>query len=224
MRPPAARRVPTAIRTAPVVLAAPFVATLIATILGGSPAMADDRATETAVLGGGCFWCIEAVFEEVAGVHDAESGYAGGHDPDPDYQSVCSGETGHAEVVKISFDPARISYAEILTIFFGVHDPTTLNRQGADVGTQYRSIILTQGEQQRAVAEQVIADLEREQVFDRPIVTEVQPLQRYHPAEPYHQDYFARNPAQGYCQVVIAPKLAKFRQQYAEHLRPGAGE
>ncbi len=224
MRQPVAGPIPPVGRRAPLALATVLAATVIAISPGGSPAMAADRATETAVLGGGCFWCIEAVFEEVAGVHDAESGYAGGHDPDPDYQSVCSGETGHAEVVKITFDPARISYAEVLTIFFGVHDPTTLNRQGADVGTQYRSIILTQGEQQRAVAEQVIADLEREQVFDRPIVTEVEPLQEYHPAEPYHQDYFARNPAQGYCQVVIAPKLAKFREQYAEHLRPGAGE
>ncbi len=186
---------------------------------GGLPVMAAESRTETAVVGGGCFWCIEAVFEEVAGVQDAESGYAGGHVPDPDYHAVCSGETGHAEVVKITYDPAVISYQEILLIFFGVHDPTTLNRQGADVGTQYRSIILTADAAQKAAAETVIGDLERDQVFDRPIVTEVEPLTDYYSAEPYHQDYFARNPAQGYCQVVIAPKLAKFRKAYAEHLR-----
>ena len=188
-------------------------------IAGGSSAMAADSKTEVAVLGGGCFWCIEAVFEEVAGVHDAESGYAGGHVVDPDYHAVCSGETGHAEVVKITYDPDVISYEEILLVFFGVHDPTTPDRQGADVGTQYRSIILTADAAQKAAAEKVIGDLERDQVFDRPIVTEVEGLEEYYPAEPQHQDYFARNPAQGYCQVVIAPKLAKFRKEYTEHLR-----
>jgi len=181
--------------------------------------MAADSKTEVAVLGGGCFWCIEAVFEEVAGVRDAESGYAGGHVVDPGYHAVCSGETGHAEVVKITYDPDVISYEEILLVFFGVHDPTTPNRQGADVGTQYRSIILTADAAQKAAAEKVIGDLERDQVFDRPIVTEVEGLEEYYPAEPQHQDYFARNPAQGYCQVVIAPKLAKFRKEYTEHLR-----
>jgi len=209
-------------RTSRIILAA-----LVAAVTGASPlvtpggaqtmAASSDRAVAT--VGGGCFWCIEAVFEEVAGVIDAESGYAGGHEPDPDYRSVCEGDTGHAEVVQVTYDPAVISYEEILLIFFGVHDPTTPNRQGADVGPQYRSIILYHDEQQHAAAEKVIADLERDQVFDRPIVTEVVPLQAYYRAEDYHQDYFARNPAQGYCQVVIAPKLAKFRKEYAEHLR-----
>ena len=172
-----------------------------------------------AVLGGGCFWCMEAVYSEVAGVLDAESGYAGGEAADPGYREVCSGDTGHAEVVKVVFDPAVISYEEILLIFFGVHDPTTPNRQGADVGTQYRSIILYQDEAQRDAAQQIIGDLERDQVFDAPIVTEVTELERYFAAEPIHQDYFANNPSQGYCQVVIAPKLAKFRREYRERLK-----
>ena len=182
---------------------------------GGSPAM----NVKTAVLGGGCFWCIEAVYEEVAGVLDAESGYAGGHEADPDYRAVTSGATGHAEVVKVTFDAQVISYEEILLIFFGVHDPTTRNRQGADVGPQYRSIILWDDEAQREAAERIIGDLERDQVFARPIVTEVAPLGDYYRAEQYHQDYFRKNPAQGYCQVVIAPKLATFRQQFADRLR-----
>jgi peptide-methionine (S)-S-oxide reductase len=195
------------------------VVTVIATA-GGTPAMGSTNpGSETAILGGGCFWCIEAVYDEVAGVSRAESGYAGGDDPDPDYKKVCSGETGHAEVVKVVFDPSVISYEEILVIFFGVHDPTTLNRQGADVGTQYRSIILYGDEAQREAAERVIADLERDQVFDKPIVTEVKALGPYFRAEDYHQDYFARNTSQGYCQVVIAPKLAKFRKQYADQLK-----
>jgi len=188
---------------------------------GGATPMSGSNppTTATAVLGGGCFWCIEAVYEEVAGVLDAESGYAGGHTEDPDYRSVTSGETGHAEVVKVTYDPAVISYEEILLIFFGVHDPTTRDRQGADVGPQYRSIILPADDGQQAIAERVIGDLERDQVFERPIVTEVQPLSAYHRAEDYHQDYFRRNPAQGYCQVVIAPKLAKFRETYRDRLR-----
>lgn len=204
-----------------------FLMALSFVMVGGTFAMADNATPENAtpvspsvaVVGGGCFWCVEAVFDEVAGVLGAESGYAGGHTDDPDYRSVCSGETGHAEVVKVTFDPAVISYEEILLIFFGVHDPTTLNRQGADVGTQYRSIILTADEAQAAAAQQVIADLEKDRVFDKPIVTEVAPLGPYWRAEDYHQDYFASNPTQGYCQVVIAPKLAKFRKQYADKLR-----
>lgn len=188
---------------------------LIAAVAGGAPTM----NTETAVLGGGCFWCIEAVYEEVAGVLDAESGYAGGHVVDPDYRAVTGGETGHAEVVKVTFDPQVISYGEVLLIFFGVHDPTTRNRQGADVGPQYRSIILWADEAQRETAERIIGDLERDQVFARPVVTEVVPLDAYYRAEDYHQDYFRKNPAQGYCQVVIAPKLAKFRQHFADRLR-----
>ena len=195
---------------------------LIIACSGGFHTMASaetpsDRSV--AILGGGCFWCIEAVYAEVAGVLDAESGYAGGQMADPDYRAVCDGDTGHAEVVKVLFDPAVISYEEILLVFFGVHDPTTRNRQGADVGTQYRSIILYQDEAQHAAAQRVIGDLERDQVFDQPIVTEVVALQRYYAAEPYHQDYFASNPNQGYCQVVIAPKLAKFRREYRERLK-----
>lgn len=176
-------------------------------------------ARATAVLGGGCFWCIEAVFEEVAGVLDAVSGYAGGHTKDPDYRAVIGGRTGHAEVVEVTFDPAVISYEEILLIFFGVHDPTTRNRQGPDVGPQYRSVVLYADDTQRAVVERMIGDLERDEVFARPIVTEVAPLERFYRAEDYHQDYFRRNPTQSYCQVVIAPKLAAFRQKFADRLR-----
>ncbi len=199
-----------------------LLATAIMSCTGGFVLMASAETPadqSVAVLGGGCFWCMEAVYSEVAGVLDAESGYAGGEAADPEYREVCDGATGHAEVVKVIFDPAVISYEEILLIFFGVHDPTTLNRQGADVGTQYRSIILYQDEAQRDAAQQVIGDLERDQVFDKPIVTEVTELERYFAAEPFHQDYFANNPSQGYCQVVIAPKLAKFRQEYRERLK-----
>ena len=185
----------------------------------GAMEMTGSATPAIAVLGGGCFWCIEAVFAEVAGVLDAESGYAGGHTENPDYRAVTSGKTGHAEVVKLTFDPAVISYEDILLIFFSVHDPTTPNRQGADVGPQYRSIILTADDAQRRSVERVIGDLERDAVFDRPIVTEVKPLEAYYRAEDYHQDYFRRNPTQGYCQVVIAPKLAKFRQAFSERLK-----
>ncbi|MDD5718229.1 MAG: peptide-methionine (S)-S-oxide reductase MsrA [Candidatus Krumholzibacteria bacterium] len=176
-------------------------------------------ASSVAVLGGGCFWCLEAVFEATAGVLAVESGYAGGHAENPDYRAVCSGNTGHAEVVRISYDPAALSYQDILLIFFGVHDPTSVNRQGADVGTQYRSIILTTDADQRRIAEQLIGDLERDRVFDRRIVTEVKPLDVFYPAEAYHQDYYRQNPAQGYCQAVIAPKLAKFRAAFRQYLR-----
>ena len=175
-----------------------------------------------AVLGGGCFWCLEAVFAEVTGVLAVEPGYAGGHTDQPDYRAVCGGETGHAEVVRVTFDPATISFEEILLIFFGVHDPTTRNRQGSDVGTQYRSIVLYAGQSQRDAVERVIGDLERDQVFGRPILTEVVPLQTFYPAEDYHREYFRRNPTQGYCQVVIAPKLQKFRQRFREQLRRDA--
>lgn len=202
-------------------LAACAVAAL--TILVGGDTMADNPSSDAklarATVGGGCFWCIEAVFDEVAGVVTAESGYAGGDTPDPDYRSVCSGETGHAEVVQVTFDPRVISYEEVLVIFFGVHDPTTLNRQGADVGTQYRSIILAHDDAQREAATSLITRLEADEVYARPIVTEVAMLDDYHPAEPYHQDYFRKNPAQGYCQAVIAPKLAKFRKEFAGKLQ-----
>jgi len=175
---------------------------------------------ETTTLGGGCFWCLEAVFDELQGVTDVVSGYAGGTVKNPSYEAVCSGWTGHAEVVQVTFDPGVISLREILHVFFAIHDPTTLNRQGSDVGTQYRSAIYYHTPEQKAVAEEVIADIGREELWgDAPIVTEVAPLEEFFPAEAYHQEYFARNPGQGYCQVVIAPKVAKFRQKYLQRLK-----
>ena len=176
-------------------------------------------STQMATLAGGCFWCLEAVFDEVKGVHSVESGYAGGHVESPSYQAVCTGMTGHAEVVQVTFDPERISYRDLLHIFFAIHDPTTLNRQGADVGTQYRSAIFTHDEEQRAIAEQVIHELDAQKIWDRPIVTTVEPLEKFYVAEDYHQEYFTRNPSQPYCQAVVAPKVAKFRKQYLELLK-----
>lgn len=176
---------------------------------------------ETLVLGGGCFWCVEAVFSPLRGVTAAISGYAGGETLNPDYESVCRGRSGHAEVVAVSFDPAVISREEILEIFFAVHDPTTLNRQGADAGTQYRSVIYYADEAQRLAAEKIIARLTAEKVFAAPLVTELAPLVKFYPAEDYHQNYYARNPRQSYCQMVIAPKLAKVRARYASRLRAG---
>jgi len=181
---------------------------------------AETSRCEIATLGGGCFWCTEAVYQEVEGVVHVESGYAAGDTPDPDYQSVCSGSTGHAEVVQVHFDPEVISYREILEIFFLTHDPTTPNQQGADVGSQYRSIILYGSDDQRQVAEDFIAELESNGVFDAPVVTDVEELETFYPAEDYHQDYFLRNPNQGYCSVVINPKLAKFRAAFADKLKP----
>jgi peptide-methionine (S)-S-oxide reductase len=175
---------------------------------------------EIATLGGGCFWCLEAVFEQLEGVEQVVSGYAGGHVPDPTYRQVCSGETGHAEVVQIRFDPELVSYRQILNIFFTIHDPTTLNRQGADVGPQYRSIILYHDETQRKVAAQVMAEIEQAGIWDDPLVTEVVPLDVFYQAEDYHQEYYRRNPYQSYCRVVVAPKVAKFRQNYFEKLKP----
>jgi peptide-methionine (S)-S-oxide reductase len=174
---------------------------------------------EQATLGGGCFWCLEPVFEDLRGVESVVAGYAGGDHPNPDYQLVCTGTTGHAEVVQVTFDPAQISYAELLEAFFSVHDPTTLNRQGADVGTQYRSIILYHNEQQRQTAEQMIAALSTQAIWKNPIVTQVEPLGEFYPAEAYHQGYYVNNPGQGYCMMVVAPKLKKFRQKYAERLK-----
>jgi len=171
------------------------------------------------VLAGGCFWCLEAVFDQVKGVTDVVSGYAGGRRPNPTYEQVCSGATGHAEVVKVTFDPAEISLEDILHIFFTIHDPTTLNRQGADVGTQYRSAIFTTSDEQKLVAEKVIKELTDEQLWSSPIVTQVTPLEAFFPAEDYHQEYFARNPNAGYCQFVVAPKVAKFRQKYISRLK-----
>lgn len=181
------------------------------------------QALEVATLGGGCFWCTEAVFLEVEGVAAVESGYAGGHVDHPSYEAVCDGTTGHAEVVQVHFDPAIIAYRDVLEIFFGTHDPTTLNRQGNDVGTQYRSVIFTQSDAQAETARAVIAALEKDRVFDSPIVTEVTPLDgNYFPAEKYHQNYFANHPNQGYCSYVVAPKVAKLRLKFASRLRKKA--
>lgn len=173
----------------------------------------------SATLGGGCFWCLDAVFRELKGVRTVVSGYAGGHTPDPTYKDVCSGRTGHAEVVRIDFDPARITYRDLLEVFFTVHDPTTLNRQGADSGTQYRSIILTHDASQERTAREVMAAVRAARIWPDPLVTEVKPLTVFHPAETYHQDYAARNPAQPYCVAVIAPKVAKFRKQFLSRLK-----
>jgi peptide-methionine (S)-S-oxide reductase len=175
--------------------------------------------SEVATLAGGCFWCIEAVFREVEGVESVISGYTGGTTVSPTYQQVCSDKTGHAEAVQVTFDPTKISYREILEIFFSVHDPTTLNRQGADSGTQYRSAIFYNSEQQRAIAEQLIGELNKASLWKKPIVTQVGPLEKFHPAEDYHREYFARHPEQAYCQMVISPKVNKFRKQWAKRLK-----
>ncbi len=175
-------------------------------------------STESATLGGGCFWCLEAVFELVQGVSRTKSGYTGGHVEQPTYKAVCSGTTGHAEVVQVDFDPEVISYAELLEIFFGIHDPTTLNRQGADTGTQYRSAIFTHSDEQAETARRVIESLKSEGPWDDPIVTEVAPLERFWPAEDYHDEYFRRNGSQPYCAAVVAPKVSKFRQRFAHRL------
>jgi peptide-methionine (S)-S-oxide reductase len=175
--------------------------------------------TAQATLAGGCFWCLEAVYQQLKGVLEVESGYTGGQTTRPTYQLVCTGLTGHAEAVRITFDPAVISYRDLLDVFFTIHDPTTLNRQGADVGTQYRSAIFYQDEAQRAVAEQVIAELSARRLWDDPIVTELTPLGTFYPAEEDHRDYFRRNPNQGYCRVVIAPKVAKVRAAFLGKLK-----
>lgn len=175
--------------------------------------------TEAATLGGGCFWCLEAVFELLEGVERVESGYAGGSAPSPTYEEICAGTTGHAEVVQVTFDAAVVSYREILEVFFATHDPTTLNRQGPDVGTQYRSAIYYHSENQKETAQDLIAELEREGVFPGSIVTEVAELTEFHPAEAYHQEYYRNNPNQPYCTFLIDPKVAKFRQQFADRLR-----
>lgn len=173
----------------------------------------DRIGTETATLGGGCFWCLEPAFDELRGVREVLPGYAGGHAPDPSYGAVCTGRTGHAEVVRVSFDPERISFRELLEVFFSVHDPTQKDRQGNDVGPQYRSIVLYESEAQRRTAEAIIGELEAEGVWTG-IVTEVEPLERFWPAEDYHRDYYRKHPEQGYCQVVIRPKLKKFRERF----------
>jgi peptide-methionine (S)-S-oxide reductase len=174
---------------------------------------------EVATLAGGCFWCLEAVFQGLKGVERVVSGYAGGSVPNPSYEEVCGGGTGHAEVVQVTFDSGVLSYRDLLDVFFAIHDPTTMNRQGADVGTQYRSAIYYHSPEQERTARAAIAEIEREGVFDAPIVTEVAPLSVFYPAEQYHQDYFRRNPGQGYCRAVIAPKVAKFRKEHLERLK-----
>ena len=176
---------------------------------------------EQATLAGGCFWCLEAVYEQLKGVEKVESGYSGGMVPNPSYRQVTTGATGHAEVVQITFDPAIISFRDLLEVFFTIHDPTTLNRQGADVGTQYRSAIFYHDEEQNAVAEQVIREITQAGVWDKPIVTEVTPFDAFYKAEDYHQEYYRNNTYQPYCQVVIAPKVAKFRQKYLDKLKTG---
>ncbi|WP_300369301.1 peptide-methionine (S)-S-oxide reductase MsrA [Hydrogenimonas sp.] len=172
------------------------------------------KKLEKATLGGGCFWCLEAVYENVKGVEDVVSGYAGGHTDHPSYQDVCSGTTGHAEVVQITYDPDIVSYEDLLKIFWTVHDPTTPNRQGADVGTQYRSVIFYHNNDQKSIAEKSRAEVQRH--FNAPIVTEIAPLTKFWPAEDYHQDYFRKNPYHGYCQAVVAPKVDKFRRHFKE--------
>jgi methionine-S-sulfoxide reductase len=174
---------------------------------------------ETATLGGGCFWCTEAIYERLKGVHSAVSGYSGGTIPNPTYKEVTSGRTGHAEVIQIRFDPGLVSYRDILKVFFETHDPTTLNRQGADVGTQYRSIILFHGESQRQIAEETIGKLEEAQIWKNPIVTQVEAFESFYPAEDYHQEYYENNPNVGYCRVVIQPKVDKFEKAFREMLK-----
>lgn len=179
----------------------------------------DQTSPEIATLAGGCFWCLEAVFDELKGVHDVVSGYSGGTVPDPSYEQVCAGTTGHAEVIQITFDPSVLSFREILEVFFTIHDPTTLNRQGQDVGTQYRSAIFYHASGQKATAEQVIAELDASGIWGAPIVTEVAPFTAFYPAEEYHQEYFRRNPNQPYCRMIVAPKVAKVRKQHFAKLK-----
>jgi peptide-methionine (S)-S-oxide reductase len=178
-----------------------------------------DSSPELATLAGGCFWCLEAVYVDLIGVDKVVSGYAGGHVVNPSYERVCSGSTGHAEVVQVSFNPSVLSFHDLLEVFFTIHDPTTLNRQGHDVGTQYRSAVFYHSPEQKQVAEEVIAEITATGIWGAPIVTQVAPLDVFYPAEAYHQDYFARNPMQPYCQAVVAPKVAKFRQKFRERLK-----
>lgn len=174
---------------------------------------------QQATLAGGCFWCLEAVFDDLKGVLSVESGYSGGATENPSYKAVCTGVTGHAEVVRVEFDPEQISFDDLLRVFFAIHDPTTLNRQGADVGTQYRSAIFYHDEAQKQAAERIVAELNAADLWPNPIVTEVSALLNYYPAEDYHQEYFANNPSQPYCAAVVAPKVAKFRKQFLDRLK-----
>ncbi len=174
---------------------------------------------ETATLAGGCFWCLEAVYDQVKGVQSVESGYIGGQVDAPTYEQVCGGRTGHAEAVRITFDPRLVTYRDLLNVFFVIHDPTTLNRQGNDTGTQYRSGIFYHSPEQQQIAQEVMASITRERLYPNPIVTEVVPASQWFEAEAYHQEYFARNPFEGYCAYVVGPKVAKFRQHYASLLK-----
>ncbi|HEY5087270.1 MAG TPA: peptide-methionine (S)-S-oxide reductase MsrA [Gemmatimonadaceae bacterium] len=178
-----------------------------------------NEQTEVATLGAGCFWCVDTLFRELRGVKSVVSGYAGGTRANPTYEQVCTGATGHAEVIQITFDPTQISYRDLLDVFFTVHDPTTLNRQGADVGTQYRSAIFAHTPEQRKIAEQTIAEISAQKLWDDPIVTQVVDAAEFYPAEEYHQDYYTNNPNQGYCRMVIAPKVAKFRSKHIARLQ-----
>ena len=179
----------------------------------------ENKMQETATLGAGCFWCVEAVFDDLKGVEDVVSGYSGGHTENPTYREVCSETTGHAEVTQITFDPQEISFADILRVFFAVHDPTTLNRQGNDIGSSYRSAIFYHSPQQKQTAEEIIKEVTEAEIYDKPIVTEVTPFDKFYPAEDYHQEYFANNPTQPYCAAVVAPKVAKFRKQFIDRLK-----
>lgn len=183
--------------------------------------MADQAVREVATFGGGCFWCLEPIFKELRGVHAAVSGYAGGHVPNPTYRQVCNGNTGHAEVVQVTFDPNVIAYRDLLRVFFAFHDPTTKDRQGNDVGPQYRSVVFYESPEQKAAAEEIKAEIDRSGIWGAKAVTEIVPAAPFYPAEDYHQDYFLNNPNQGYCRVIIAPKVAKFRKQYADRLKAG---
>jgi len=191
---------------------------MMAQIMDG-PRQAEE-GREVATLAGGCFWCLEAVYEQLRGVEKVASGYAGGHVQNPTYRQVSSGKTGHAEVVQLTYDPTVVSFRELLEVFFTIHDPTTLNRQGADVGTQYRSAIFYHDAGQKETAEQVLREMEAARIWDKPIVTEVSPLEAFYKAEDYHQEYYRHNTYQPYCQVVIAPKVQKFRQKFLANLKP----
>lgn len=180
------------------------------------------NGSQVATLAGGCFWCLEAVYDELRGVEHVESGYAGGRIPNPSYKAVCTGTTGHAEVIQATFDPNIISFRDLLHVFFTIHDPTTLNRQGADEGTQYRSAIFYHDDEQKKTAEEVIREITAAKIWDRPIVTKLEPYSEFYMAEDYHQEYFAHNPEQGYCRIIIAPKVAKFRKQWQDTLKTPA--
>jgi peptide-methionine (S)-S-oxide reductase len=178
-----------------------------------------ESAREIATLAGGCFWCLEAVFDDMKGVESVESGYMGGKTANPTYEEVCSGQTGHAEVTQLTFDPSAVSFKEILEVFFVIHDPTTLNRQGNDVGTQYRSAVFYHSPEQKSAAEQVIANLNSARIYDDPVVTEIAAASKFYVAEDYHQEYYRRNPGQPYCAYVVRPKVAKFRKHFLERLK-----